>query len=211
MGNQTANNSQDSRAGRFIVIDGPDGAGKSTQLAMLAEYLCSKGKSVITVRDPGDTEIGEAIRQILLSPTHDKMAIGTELLLYTAARLQLWLEKISPALQAGSWVLCDRWIYSTCAYQGLAGDMGADLVDQLNQTVSLEWADNAIILDVDSAAGLARLSGEPDRMEAKPLAFHQAVRAGYLGLAKLRPEVTIIDGSGTIEQTQQAIRQALGL
>ncbi len=211
MTKQTANNSQGSRVGRFIVIDGPDGAGKSTQLAMLAEYLGSAGKSVISVRDPGGTEIGEAIRNILLSPAHDKMAIGTELLLYTAARCQLWVEKISPALQEGSWVLCDRWIYSTCAYQGMAGDMGADLVNEMNQTVGLEWADKAIILDVDAAVGLARLSGEPDRMESKPLAFHQAVRDGYLALAKLRPEVTIIDGGGTIEQSQQAIRQALGI
>ncbi len=209
MTKQTANNSQDSRGGRFIVIDGPDGAGKSTQLAMLAEYLCSGGKSVITVRDPGGTEIGEAIRNILLSPAHDKMAIGTELLLYTAARFQLWREKIFPALAAGSWVLCDRWIYSTCAYQGQG--KGSDLVDKVNQTVGLKWADKAIILDVDAAVGLARLSGEPDRMESKPLAFHQAVRDGYLALAKLRPEVTIIDGGGTIEQSQQAIRQALGI
>ena len=84
-------------------------------------------------------------------------------------------------------------------------------MDKVNQTVDLEWADKAIILDVDPAVGLARLSGEPDRMESKPLAFHQAVRDGYLALAKFRPEVTIIDGGGTIEQSQQAIRQALGI
>jgi len=212
MTNQTAKNSEGSsgsRAGRFIVIDGPDGAGKSTHLAKLAECLSSTGKTIVCVRDPGGTEIGEAIRQILLSPAHDKMAAQTELLLYTAARLQLWLERISPALQASSWVLCDRWIYSTCAYQGQG--KGSDLVDKVNQTVDLKWADKAIILDVDAAVGLARLSGEPDRMESKPLAFHRAVRDGYLALAKLRPEVTIIDGGGTIEQSQQAIRQALGI
>ncbi len=209
MSKQTAKNCQDSRASRFIVIDGPDGSGKSTQLAMLAEYFRSEGKSVISVRDPGSTEIGEAIRKILLSPAHDKMAIGTELLLYTAARQQLWVEKIEPALKGGSMVLCDRWIYSTCAYQGVAGDMGSDLVDELNQTVGLKWADKAIILDIDAAVGLARLSGEPDRMESKPLAFHQAVRAGYLAIAKRRAEVTNVDASGTIEQIQQAIRRAL--
>ncbi len=211
MSNQTAKNSQGSRVGRFIVIDGPDGAGKSTQLAMLAEYLCSGGKSVISVRDPGGTEIGEAIRKILLSPAHDKMAIGTELLLYTAARCQLWVEKILPALAAGSWVLCDRWIYSTCAYQGAAGQIGLDAVFQLSEAMGLGWADQAIILDVDAQAGLDRLGQAPDRMESKPLSFHRAVRDGYLALAKLRPEVTIIDGGGTIEQSQQAIRQALGI
>ncbi len=193
------------------MIDGPDGAGKSTQVDMLAEHLCSVGESVITVRDPGSTEIGEAVRQILLSPAHDKMTIGTELLLYTAARVQLYSEKIAPALRAGSWVISDRWIYSSCTYQGMAGDMGSDLVEEVNQTVGLKWADKAIILDVDAAVGLARLSGEPDRMESKPLAFHKAVREGYLALAKVRPEVSVVDASGDIEQTQRAIRQVLGV
>ena len=109
MTNQPNKHCRGSGDGQFIVIDGPDGSGKSTQLAMLAEYLCDRGESVVTVRDPGGTEIGEAIRQILLSPRHDKMAIGTELLLYTAARCQLWVEKIMPALQAQSWVICDRY------------------------------------------------------------------------------------------------------
>ncbi|MCK4850417.1 MAG: dTMP kinase, partial [Phycisphaerae bacterium] len=146
-----------------------------------------------------------------LSPAHDKMAAQTELLLYTAARLQLWLERISPALQAGSWVICDRWIYSTCAYQGAAGQIGLEVVFQLSEAMGLPWADQAIILDVDAQAGLDRLGQAPDRMESKPLAFHQAVRAGYLSLADVRPEVTIVDAAGTIEQTQQAIRQVLGV
>ena len=198
-------------SGRFIVIDGPDGAGKSTHVAMLAEYLCSAGESVITVRDPGGTQIGEAVREILLSPAHDKMAAQTELLLYTAARLQLYLEKIAPALQAGDWVICDRWIYSTCAYQGAAGQLGLEVVFQLSDAMGLPWAEKAIILDVDAKMGLARLGQEPDRMESKPLAFHQAVRAGYLSLADVRPEVTIINAADSIEQTQQAIRRALAV
>jgi len=197
-------------SGRFIVIDGPDGSGKSTHLTKLAEFLCSAGKTVQSVRDPGGTQIGEAVRKILLSSAHDKMAAQTELLLYTAARLQLYLEKIAPALQAGDWVICDRWIYSTCAYQGAAGQLGLEVVFQLSDAMGLPWADQAIILDVDAEMGLARLGQEPDRMESKPLAFHQAVRAGYLSLADVRPEVTIINAAGSVEQTQQAIRQALG-
>ena len=198
-------------AGRFIVIDGPDGSGKTTHLAMLAEHLCSAGLSVVTVRDPGGTKIGEAIRQILLSPAHDEITARTELLLYTAARMQLWQERIAPALQAGSCVLCDRWIYSTCAYQGSAGELGLVTVCQLTDAVGLPWADRAVVLDIDAQAGLARLSDEPDRMESKPLSFHQAVRQGYLALAKMRSEVTIVDAAGDIQQTQAAIRHALGL
>ena len=198
-------------AGRFIVIDGPDGSGKTTHLAMLAAHLCSAGLSVVTVRDPGGTKVGEAIRQILLSPAHDEITARTELLLYTAARMQLWQERIAPALQAGSCVLCDRWIYSTCAYQGSAGELGLETVCQLTDAVGLPWADRAVVLDIDAQAGLARLSDEPDRMESKPLSFHQAVRQGYLALAKMRSEVTIVDAAGDIQQTQAAIRHALGL
>ena len=200
-----------SLSGRFIVIDGPDGSGKTTHLALLSEHLTSIGQSVVTVRDPGGTDIGEAIRQILLSPAHQQMSARTELLLYTAARMQLWIERISPALQAGSCVLCDRWIYSTCAYQGSAGRLGTETVCQLTDAVGLPWAHQAVILDIDARVGLARLSDEPDRIESKPLAFHQAVRDGYLALATLRPEVSIVDGSGTVDQAQQAIRRTLAL
>ena len=176
---------------------------------MLAESLTAAGKTVICLRDPGGTQISEAIRQILLSPAHDQMTPQTELLLYTAARMQLWFEKIQPALDAGTWVLCDRWIYSTCAYQGAAGKLGYEIVETLSRSLGLAWADKAVILDVDAADALARLSGEPDRMESKSLDFHSAVRQGYLDLAKRRPEVGIVDASGTVQQTQQAIRRLL--
>ena len=198
-------------AGRFIVIDGPDGCGKTTQLGLLAEHLGSVGLDVVTVRDPGGTDIGEAIRQILLSPLHDKMTAHTELLLYTAARLQLWRERIAPALKSGSCVLSDRWIYSTCAYQGSAGQVGVQAVCQLTDAVDLPWAHRAIILDIDPQIGLSRLSGQPDRMESKPLAFHRAVHDGYLALAKLRPEVTIVDAAGSVPQVQTAINRALAV
>ena len=198
-------------AGKFIVIDGPDGSGKTTHLGLLAEHLGSLGLSVVTVRDPGGTDIGEAIRQILLSSAHEQMTARTELLLYTAARLQLWIERIAPALKAGSCVLSDRWIYSTCAYQGSAGELGTETVCRLTDAMGLNWAHQVVILDIDSQVGLARLSDEPDRMESKPLAFHQAVRRGYLALAKLRSEATIVDAAGTVQQTQAAIRCALGV
>lgn len=222
-------------AGRFIVFDGPDASGKTTQLDMLAHYLESVGQGVITAQDPGGTDVGNAVRNILLSCGKNRIDPRTELLLYTAARLQLWLEKISPSLEAGHCVICDRWVYSTCAYQGIAGQLGVDAVYRLTESMDLPWPDKAVILNVEPAVTLARLSKKreqhellartigsneknqhllpfgPDRMESKPLAFHQAVRAGYLAIAKRRAEVTIVDASGTIEQIQQAIRQALGM
>lgn len=196
---------------KFIVIDGPDGAGKSTQASMLAEHLRARSQNVLTVRDPGGTEIGEAIRKILLSPAHDKMSPRTELLLYTAARMQLWLQKIAPALQSGSWVISDRWVYSTCAYQGAAGSLGLQAVYELTNSMGLPWPAKAIILDIDPAVGLARILTGPDRIEAKSLTFHQAVRDGYLTVARTRPEVTVIDAAEQIEQTQSAICLALGI
>ena len=222
-------------AGRFIAIDGPDASGKSTQLAMLADYLESVGQGVITARDPGGTNVGDAVRNILLSCGKNRIDPRTELLLYTAARMQLWLEQISPSLEAGHCVICDRWVYSTCAYQGSAGQLGVDAVYRLTESMELPWADKAVILHVEPELTLERLSKKrelhdhlvrkkgsndrnqhflpfgPDRMESKPLSFHRAVRDGYLALAKLRPEVTIVDASGSVQQTQAAIRHALGL
>ena len=195
----------------FIVIDGPDGAGKSTQVSLLAEHLRSSGREVLTVRDPGGTDIGEAIRRILLSPAHDRMDPRSELLLYTAARLQLWIEKIAPALRAGSSVISDRWVYSTCAYQGAAGNLGLQTVYDLTDAMNLPWPGKAVILDLDPAVGLARISTSPDRIEAKSLTFHRAVRDGYLSVARLRPEVTVIDGAGQPQQIQLAIRRALAI
>ena len=209
---QTKPNSLDNTpVDNFIVIDGPDGSGKSTQVSLLAEHLRAGGRDVLTVRDPGATDIGEAIRQILLSPAHNKMDPRSELLLYTAARLQLWHEKIAPALQAGSWVISDRWIYSTCAYQGAAGKLGQQTVHDLTDAMGLPWPARAIILNLDPAVGLARISATPDRVEAKSLTFHRAVRQGYLSVAQLRPEVTVIDGAAQPQQIQLAIRRALGI
>ena len=135
----------------------------------------------------------------------------SELLLYTAARLQLWHEKIAPALRSGSWVISDRWIYSTCAYQGAAGNLGRQTVYDLTDAMDLPWPTKAIILDLDPAVGLARISATPDRIEAKSLTFHQAVRQGYLTVAQLRPEVTVIDGAAQPQEIQLTIRRALGI
>jgi dTMP kinase len=113
-------------AGRFIVLDGPDGCGKSSQARLLMDWLQSQGVPTVGFRDPGATVIGEKIREILLSPAHEAMTTSAEVLLYMAARVQLWAEKIKPALSEGQCVVLDRWLSSTCAYQGYAGGFGVE-------------------------------------------------------------------------------------
>jgi dTMP kinase len=181
-------------AGRFIVLDGPDGCGKSTQSKALAEWLRKQGADVATFRDPGTTAIGEKIREILLNPSHEAMGVACEVLLYMAARAQLWQEKIKPALAAGKCVVMDRWVSSTCAYQGCAGGFGTDKVMKVAQ-MCLEriWPDLTIILDVDQQVAAGRMTRELDRMERKGRDYHEKVRKGFLELATSGANVEVID------------------
>jgi len=198
----------ESLAGKFIVLDGPDGCGKSTQTRLLTEWLAARGVSVASFRDPGTTVIGEEIRQILLSPAHDAMTTPTEVLLYMAARAQLWAEEIAPALQQqGRCVLLDRWLSSTCAYQGYAGRFGIDKVVAIARD-SLErvWPDLTIILDVDLKTAATRLNRELDRMELKGESYHTWVREGFLQLAQSRPDdFAVIDATMPPEAVHEAV------
>ena len=162
--------------GKFIVLDGPDGCGKSTQVRLLAEALEQTGIETISLRDPGGTNIGEQIRQILLRNDNQAMSVRCEALLYMASRAQLYEESIKPALAEGKCVICDRWLSSTYAYQAVAGKIGVDWLEQL-ATASLErsWPDLTIIIDVPSEIGLQRVGPAPDRMEEKSADFHQRV------------------------------------
>ncbi len=198
--------------GIFLVIDGPDGAGKSTQAQMLKDYLCGCGLETELVRDPGGTSIGEQIRKILLDNANAAMSVRCETLLYMASRAQLYKEKIKPALESGKCVLSDRWVSSTYAYQAIAGCDGAGLVLSLAE-VSLEraWPDRTIVLDIPSEVGLSRVGQERDRMENKSLEFHRSVRQAYLELAKLREEFVVLDASGSPEQIHEQIRSILGV
>jgi dTMP kinase len=204
------NSLKDKLAGKFIVLDGPDGCGKSTQAKLLSEYLNSAGVVNITMRDPGSTSIGEKIRAILLNPAHDAMALRTELLLYMAARAQLWNEIISPALSSGKCVILDRWISSTCAYQGYAGGFGIQNVIRLAQC-SLErvWPDLTIILDVDLSTSSKRLKAQLDRMEQKGNEYHKKVRDGFLELPRLPERFVVINTSADIETVHKQILNLL--
>jgi len=193
-------------AGRFLVLDGPDGCGKSGQVQMLADWLQSRGVKTARFRDPGTTVIGEKIREILLSPAHEAMTTSSEVLLYMAARVQLWAERIAPALKEGQCVLLDRWLSSTCAYQGYAGGFGMETVVEIARD-SLEriWPDLTIVLDVDLATAAQRLNRELDRMERKGDGYHARVREGFLRLADGRPDFVVVDATATPEAVHKEV------
>jgi dTMP kinase len=161
-------------------------------------------------RDPGDTDIGEKIRKILLNPEHLAMDTRAELLLYMAARAQLWAEKIAPALEGNRCVVLDRWLSSTCAYQGFAGGFGTDKVIRI-ATDCLErvWPDLTIILDVDLKTAAGRLDRQLDRMEAKGDGYHQKVREGFLQLAKEHENVLVVDAAAGVETVHEKILELI--
>ena len=175
-------------SGLFVVFEGGDGAGKSTQCHRLAEALRSRGLEVVLTREPGGTPLGEAVRRVLLGAGSEGMAPRTEALLFAAARAEHASALIRPALTRGATVVSDRYLDSSVAYQGVARGLGADRVAELSL-----WAtegllpDLTVLLDVDPVTGLAR-AGEANRMEAEPAAFHAHVRAAFLEQARASPE-----------------------
>jgi len=175
--------------GRFIVFDGPDGSGKSTQFERLKALAKANGLAVCEVREPGGTAIGEAIRDILLDPRYDMMDLQCEMMLYMASRAQLVTEKIQPAKQRGELVLADRFISSTLAYQGTAGGMdAADILKVGQVAIGHAWPDLVVVFDVDEATAAHRLNPLLDRMEQKGADYHRRVRQGYLDQAADDPE-----------------------
>ena len=201
---------KDRLQGKFIVLDGPDGCGKSTQAGLLVQWLEDKDVPTSRFRDPGDTDIGEKIREILLNPDHLAMDTRTELLLYMAARAQLWAEKIAPALKSDRCVILDRWLSSTCAYQGYAGGFGTDKVIRI-ATDCLErvWPDLTIILDVDLKTAAGRMDRQLDRMEARGDGYHQKVRDGFLQQVEEHENVLVVDAAAGIETVHEKILELI--
>lgn len=197
--------------GKFIVIDGPDGTGKTTQVRMLSEYLRSQEVEVTETRDPGGTEIGDRIRKILLDNQHTAMTIGCEILLYMASRTQLMGQVIHPAIEANRCVLCDRWVSSTIAYQVAEGTVTAkEVLDIYEVALRDIWPDLTVILDLPVRNGLARIKRRLDRVEAKSIEFHKKVRELFLQQVQLAPKIfTVVDAAGTTEQVQQRLRNLL--
>src|SRR4051812_26397629 len=168
-------------AGKFIVFDGTEGSGKSTQARMLHARVARAGRDVLLVRDPGTTRIGEQIRAILLDPDHAEMNMRCEMLLYMAARAQMMAEVILPALAEGKTVISDRFVSSTLAYQAGGDGLTPDEIRAVAETaVRGRWPDLTVLLDLPAAASLARVKRAKDRIEQRPMEYHERVRQNYL-------------------------------
>jgi len=193
----------------FLSFEGVDGAGKSTQLELLLEYLKGKRIDFIFTREPGGTPLGEQIREILLDPKNAGMSIITEALLFAAIRTEHVNRVIRPALEAGKVVICDRFVDSSLVYQGLAGGLPLDFIQQINEMATGALKPHrTIVLDIDPNLALQRKSpGMEDRIEQKSLRYHQLVREGYQELAKAEPRrIKIVDASGSVDEVQRQIR-----
>ncbi|QNN20917.1 dTMP kinase [Planctomycetales bacterium ZRK34] len=179
-------------AGVFIVFDGPDGSGKSTQFRRFSRFVQTAGLGVEEVREPGGTAVGEYIRNVLLDPEIERdhhMAVRCEMMLYMASRAQLVEERIRPALSAGKCVLADRFVSSTLAYQGTAGGMSIDAIRQVaDVAIGKDWPALTVVFDVDEQTAAHRLNPLLDRMELKGAEYHRKVRQGYLDQAAADPD-----------------------
>ena len=198
--------------GIFIVMEGPDGSGKSTQIELLKEYLKEQGHEIIVTREPGGTVIGEEIRDIILNPSHKAMSDVTEMLLYAASRAQLMSEVIGPALEEGKIVISDRFVDSSIVYQGIARGLGIETVSNINETgIGIYKPDCIFFIDISEEEGLRRKKEQKklDRMEQESIDFHHMVSEGYRRVLSDRDEVVYIDGVDTVEHIQNQIRNAL--
>ena len=197
--------------GKFIVLDGPEGCGKSTQIRLLADHLGRLGVDVCCIRDPGTTRIGEQIRHILLSPEHTEMSMRCEMLLYMAARAQMMKQLIEPALGKSQCVISDRFVSSTLAYQ-LGGD-GLS-VQEIRQTAEVamagRWPDLTIILDIAPEKSFARIHRAKDRLEQRPMEYHRHVHANYMAQAKDDPRgYRVVNADQAVELVHADIRKAV--
>jgi dTMP kinase len=198
--------------GRFIVFDGPDGSGKTTQFRRVIDLAKASDIAVCEVREPGGTFIGEQIRKILLDPENtEEVDVYCEMLLFMASRAQLISQKIRPALAAGQLVLADRFISSTLAYQGTAGGLPIDDIMRVGQIALRDcWPDLTVVFDVDQKTASTRLNPLLDRMEQKGEAYHRTVRQGYLDQVKNNPEgYALIDATASANEVFEELGAAL--
>lgn len=210
-------------AGRFIVFEGPDGSGKSTQLSRFAASCKQAGLTLCEMREPGGTDIGEEIRRILLDHAHKDMSLRCEMMLYMASRAELVEQRVKPALKKNHFVLADRFVASTLAYQGAGGGLPAqEIKAAADVAIGGAWPDLVIVFDVDEATAAKRTgtrgkkNGQheitlfSDRMEAKGAEYHRRVRQGYLDQVEQDPDHYLcIDARGTEDQVFTQLMQSL--
>jgi len=203
--------------GTFITFEGIEGSGKSTQIALLANYLTARGIRNVLTREPGGTLIGNQVRKILLDPANRSLDPTAELLLYAASRAQHLHEIILPALTNGMTVLCDRFSDATLAYQGYGRRLDIEMIRSLDRIVTTGMRpDLTILFDIEATMGIERARGRNNslgleaeaRFENEELVFHDRVRQGYLKLVAQEPDrIRIVDASGTSEAVQEQVRK----
>lgn len=194
----------------FITVEGVDGAGKSTQLQLLLQYLQTQGVDYVFTREPGGTPLAERIRDILLDPVNKGMSVIAEALLFAASRAEHVNVVIRPALEAGKVVICDRYVDSSMVYQGYAGGLPLEFVSHINEMATGALKPHrTIILDLASEVARERRAASGlDRIEQKDEWYHQQVREGYLELAQAEPRrVKIVDASRSVQAIQDEIRR----
>lgn len=203
--------------GHFITFEGLDGCGKSTQLSLAAEYLRSRKINLIATHEPGGTEIGNRIRELVLNAESGQLASHAELALMFAARAQHVEKVIVPGLRGGAIVLCDRFTDSTTAYQGYGRGISLDVIRDLDRLLSSVRPDRTFIFDIDAETSAQRtgsrnksLGQQPTRFEMEGARFFERVRQGYQAIAREEPDrVRVIDGTRSIEEVQREVRQYL--
>lgn len=200
--------------GKFISVEGIEGAGKSTQISFIRDFLETRGKRVVVSREPGGTELGEQIRNLLLAPREDGMSEDAELLLMFAARAEHIHQVIKPALERGDWVLCDRFVDATFAYQGGGRGIDGNRIETISDwTLKGLETDLTLLFDLPVAVGQSRVikrQQEKDRFEQEKAAFFEKIRDCYLQRAEAEPQrIKCIDASLDIEAIQSQISEIL--
>ena len=198
------------KKGLFIVLEGPDGSGKTTQINLLETYFKENGRECLVTREPGGTRIGEQIRDIILNPEYKEMSDVTEMLLYAASRAQLMHDVIRPALEEGKIVISDRFVYSSMVYQGIARGLGMDTVEAVNAPgIGSCKPDLLFFIDIPEKEGIERKKQQKklDRLEQESLDFHHMVSQGYRTVLSSQPDVIHVDGCRSIEEIQDTLQK----
>ena len=202
--------------GRFITLEGGEGAGKSTQVKLLADYLRSLGRECVVTREPGGSPVAEQLREVILSGVAASLGPAAEAVLFSAARIDHIAQTIAPALARGAFVICDRFADSTRAYQGAQGKVDGSLIDALEKVaVGRYRPDLTLILDLPAETGLARANqrradAKADRFEAEDMSFHQGLRKAFLDIAAREPQrCAVIDAAQSPDDVAKAIRDVV--